>query len=237
MSHILFIPGLLCTKAIFEAQFASLNGIAHCHIADTTGRDSISAMAQAALDEMSEKDIREFAVVGFSMGGYVALEILRLAPSRITGLALISTSSRADTDAKREARQALIELSKIGKFKGVTPRLLPRFFSEASLQDEAKTATVLKMGEEIGQENFMLQQEAIMTRIDQRPHLGSITQPSVVICGTKDVLTPPEESEESASLLPNAHLHLLDGIAHMSTLEAPEAVNAALLAWHARITA
>ena len=235
MSHILFIPGLLCTKAIFEAQFSHFEEIAHCHIASTTGRDTVSAMAQAALDEMSDKNITEFAVVGFSMGGYIALEILRLAPQRITGLALVSTSSRPDTDQKREARQALIELSKIGKFKGVTPRLLPRFFSPASLQDETKTAIVLKMGEEIGQENFMLQQAAIMSRIDQRPHLAKITQPSVVICGTEDVLTPPEESQESASLLPNAQLHLLEGIAHMSTLEAPEAVNAALLAWHSRI--
>lgn len=235
MSHILFIPGLLCTKAIFEAQFDAFDGIASCHVADTTGRDNITAMAQAALDEMSQKNISEFAVLGFSMGGYVALEILRLAPQRITGLALVSTSSRPDTDEKREARQALIELSKIGKFKGVTPRLLPRFFSPTALQDERKTTTVLKMGEEIGQKNFMHQQAAIMSRIDQRPHLGQITQPSVVICGTEDVLTPPEESQESASLLPNAQLHLLDGIAHMSTLEAPEAVNEALLAWHSRI--
>ena len=236
MSHILFIPGLLCTKAIFEAQFAAFETIAECHIADTTGSDSINEMAQAALDEMARKDITEFAVLGFSMGGYVALEILRLAPERITGLALVSTSARPDTEEKQKARQALIELSKIGKFKGVTPRLLPRFFSDAALQDEAKTSIVLKMGEEIGQENFMLQQSAIMGRIDQRPHLGKITQPSVVICGTKDILTTPEESQESASLLPNAQLHLLDGIAHMSTLEAPEAVNKALLAWHQRLS-
>ena len=179
----------------------------------------------------------EFAVLGFSMGGYVALEILRLAPSRITGLALVSTSARPDTAEKQQARQGLIELSKIGKFKGVTPRLLPRFFSPQSLQDERKTNVVLKMGEEIGQENFMLQQNAIMGRRDQRPHLPAISQPSVVICGTRDVLTPPEESQEAANLLPNASLHLLDDIAHMSTLEAPEAVNEALLAWYQRIGA
>ena len=232
MSQLVFIPGLLCTKAIFEAQIAAFEGIATCHVADTRGMGSIMQMAEKALADISG----DFAVLGFSMGGYVALEIARLAPERVTGIALVSTSSRADTPEKQAARQSLIELSKIGKFKGVTPRLLPRFFSDASLQDKDKTDIVLKMGEEVGQETFMLQQEAIMSRRDQRPHLPAITQPSIVICGTKDVLTPPAESEESAALLPNASLHLLDGIAHMSTLEAPEAVNKLLRDWFQRIT-
>ncbi|MGC6516737.1 MAG: alpha/beta fold hydrolase [Candidatus Puniceispirillaceae bacterium] len=228
MSQILFIPGLLCTKAIFASQLDAFEGIASCHVADTTAMDTITKMAEKALATMSGN----FAVLGFSMGGYVALEIMRLAPERITGLALVSTSAKADTDEKRKARQDLIELSKIGKFKGVTPRLLPRFFSPDALQDEAKTAIVLAMGAEIGQQNFMHQQEAIMSRRDQRRHLGDIHHQTVVICGTKDVLTPPEESQEMADLLPHARLHLLEDIGHMSTLEAPEAVNQILLDWY-----
>lgn len=228
MSQLVFVPGLLCTNAIFSDQFSAFEGLATCHTADTTNMTSVTQMAEKALDDISGN----FALLGFSMGGYVALEILRLAPERVTGLALVSTSSRPDTDEKRAARQALIDLSKIGKFKGVTPRLLPRFFSKQALQDEEKCNIVLKMGEEIGQQNFMSQQQAIMSRRDQRPHLPSITQPSVVICGTEDVLTTPEESRESASLLPNSTLHLLEGIGHMSTLEAPEAVNQALLEWY-----
>lgn len=228
MSQLLFVPGLLCTNAIFTKQFAAFEGLAACHTADTTNMTSVTQMAEKALDDITGT----FALLGFSMGGYVALEILRLAPERVTGLALVSTSSRPDTDEKRAARQALIELSKIGKFKGVTPRLLPRFFSQAALQDKEKTDIVLKMGEQIGQQNFMSQQQAIMSRSDQRPHLPSITQPTVVICGTEDVLTTPEESQESARLLPNSTLHLLEGVGHMSTLEAPEAVNQALLEWY-----
>ena len=231
MSQLLFIPGLLCTKAIFEAQFEAFDGIADCHVADTTGMASITEMAEKALEQMSG----DFAVLGFSMGGYVALEIARLAPMRLTGLALVSTSAKPDTPEKQAARQALVDLSKIGKFKGVTPRLLPRFFSAQSLEDDAKTSVVLKMGAEIGQENFMLQQQAIMGRRDQRPYLADFTKPSVVICGTKDVLTPPEESQEAAGLLPNASLHLLEDIAHMSTLEAPASVNQALRGWYQRL--
>ena len=230
MSQILFIPGLLCTKAIFEAQFQAFEGIASCHVADTTGMTSITEMAERALEQMTGS----FALLGFSMGGYVALEIMRLAPERVTHLALISTSAKPDTDERRNARQELVNLSKIGKFKGVTPRLLPRFFSPDALQDKATTDIVLAMGAEIGQENFMYQQTAIMSRIDQRPHLPAITVPSLVLCGTLDILTPPAESEEMADLLPNAELVLLEGIAHMASLEASEAVNKALLAWFAR---
>ena len=132
LSQLVFVPGLLCTNAIFSAQFAAFEGLATCHTADTTNMTSVAQMAEKALDDISG----DFALLGFSMGGYVALEILRLAPERVRGLALVSTSSRPDTEEKRAARQALIELSKIGKFKGVTPRLLPRFFSKQALQDE-----------------------------------------------------------------------------------------------------
>ena len=233
MSQLLFIPGLLCTNAIFQSQFAAFKGVADCHVASTIEMDSIEEMAEKALSQMTGK----FAVLGFSMGGYVALELARCAPERIEGLALVSTSARADTEEKKQARSELVNLSKIGKFKGVTPRLLPRFFSEKALQDEVKTNIVLKMGAEIGQENFVRQQQAIMSRRDQRPYLPSFDKPSVVICGTKDILTPPENSTEMADLLPPSDLVLLEEIAHMSTLEAPDEVNQALLGWHARIKA
>ena len=228
MSQLLLVPGLLCTGAIFQDQIKAFDQVATCHVADTTKADTITFMAERALETMKGN----FALLGFSMGGYVALEMMRLAPERITGLALLATSAKADTSEKQKARQDLIELSKIGKFKGVTPRLLPRFFSKASLQDEAKTSIVLNMGAEIGQSNFMSQQQAIMSRRDQRENLPNITHKTIIICGTDDVLTPPSESEEMAEYLPNATLHLLDGIAHMASLEAPEMVSQLLRDWY-----
>ena len=231
MPQILFVPGLLCTSAIFNRQVEAFDQIAQCHMADTTGMDSVTDMAKRALDNIDG----DFALLGFSMGGYLAFELMRLAPSRITGLALVSTSARADTDEKKKARQDLIALSKIGKFKGVTPRLLPRFFSKKALRDDAKTAIVLEMGAQIGQENFTLQQQAIMAREDKRDLLPHITQPTAVICGTLDVLTPPEDAREMAQLLPNATLHLLDDIAHMSTIESPDEVNEILTNWYQRL--
>ena len=228
MSQFVFVPGLLCTDALFPAQFKAFEGIATTQTADTLGMNSIDEMAEKLLDDVTGS----FALLGFSMGGYVALEVARRAPDRVTGLALVSTSAQPDTEEKRKQRQGLVELSHIGKFKGVTPRLLPRFFSPDALQDEAKTSIVITMGEAVGKDNFILQQQAIMGRRDQRPYLPSFTKPSIVICGELDVLTPPDHAVEMAELLPNSRLHLLENIGHMSTIEAPDAVNHHLLDWY-----
>ena len=88
------------------------------------------------------------------------------------------------------------------------------------------------MGEEVGKDNFILQQSAIMARRDGRSTLEHFDKPSIVICGTEDVLTPPEESVEMAELLPNSQLHLLEGIGHMSTIEAPDTVSDLLVEWY-----
>ena len=140
MSQILFIPGLLCTSAIFQSQFAAFEGVADCHVASTIEMESIEEMADAALAQMSGT----FSVLGFSMGGYVALEVARRAPDRVEGLALVSTSARPDTPEKKQARAELVNLSKIGKFKGVTPRLLPRFSQKHLFKMKQKPALFCK---------------------------------------------------------------------------------------------
>ena len=227
MPQLVLIPGLLCTKAVFTNQISALPGIQEPIIAKTTMMSSVTEMAENLLDNTQG----QLALCGFSMGGYVALEACRLAPERIAGLALLSTTARSDSDEKRKIRQDLINLSQNGKFKGVTPRLLARFFSPAALQDKEKTEIVLSMGAEIGQDNFVRQQTAIMQRRDQRPYLGAITCPTIIVSGMLDNLTVPEDSVEMAELIPNAALIQLPDCGHMSPLEAPDEVNEALQNW------
>jgi pimeloyl-ACP methyl ester carboxylesterase len=162
------------------------------------------------------------------MGGYVAMETARLAPDRVAGLGLLSTAADQDTEKKKKLRTELIRLSSIGKFKGVTPRLLPQFLSPAALLDEALTARVMEMAATVGQVNFALQQTAIMGRRDQRDMLADYRRPALVLCGELDVLTPPNKSEEMAGLLANSELVLLPETGHLSTLEAPQACIGAL---------
>lgn len=224
MTKLVLIPGLLCSEVLFAPQIKTLKDEVEIVVAETKGMDSITAMATRLLDENNG----EIVIAGLSMGGYVALEAIRLAADRIRGIGLLSTAADQDTDKKKKMRKELIRLSSIGKFKGVTPRLLPQFLSPAALEDEALTLRVMEMAAEVGQENFALQQNAIMGRRDQRDILPDYYRPALVLCGLIDVLTPPEKSEEMASLLPNAELVLLPEIGHLSTLEAPQACSAAL---------
>ena len=224
MSTIVFIPGLLCTSVLFQDQISQLAKSQPVVTADTTGLDSITAMAERILAQTEGPLI----LFGLSMGGYIAMETARLDAERVRGIGLFSTSAQADTPDKIKMRQELVRLSSVGRFKGVTPRLLPKFLSPQALKDETLTQSVMQMAAEIGQHNFALQQQAIMQRRDQRTHLPEFKGPCVVVCGELDELTPPDLSEEMAELLPDCVLSLLPGIGHLSTMEAPEACLAAM---------
>ena len=225
MAKLVFVPGLLCTDALFQPQIDALSASHSIYIAQTTDCETIDQMVEYMLDSVSG----EIIVIGLSMGGYVAQEAARIAPDRISAIALLSTSAQPDDEARKRQRHELIKLSEIGRFKGVTPRLLPRFLSAEALEDEAMCQTVMDMAAEIGQKHFTSQQYAIMARRDQRPYLPSFHKPSLVLCGMADELTPPQLSEEMAGLLPRAELVLLDRIGHLSSLEAPEEVTQAII--------
>jgi pimeloyl-ACP methyl ester carboxylesterase len=162
------------------------------------------------------------------MGGYVALEMARLAPQRMAAMALLSTNCRDDSAESQLQRQQAITLAKHKGFQGVTRRLMPRLLSEVALQDEAIVADVLAMAADVGRIGFVNQQTAIMGRRAQHDTLASFTAPVLVLCGNLDVLTPPNLSVEMAGLLPQAELCLLNGAGHLSSIEAPEAVTNAL---------
>jgi pimeloyl-ACP methyl ester carboxylesterase len=168
------------------------------------------------------------------MGGYVAQEVLRLAPERVQRLALLDTSARPDTEEQRSRRRGLIELAQKGHFKGVTPKLLPLLIHSSRLDDEALTATVTGMAERVGPDAFLRQQKAIMGRPDFRPDLPQIACPILVLCGRDDALTPLDRHKEIAAAIPGAQLVVIDGCGHLSTLEKPAEVNAALRTWLAR---
>lgn len=224
---ILLLPGLLCDRRLFGAQLPALAAVAETLVADLTRDASIPAMAERALAAAP----RHFALLGLSMGGYVAFEILRQAPSRVTRLALLSSQARADTEEALARRRGLMALAEKGEFKGVSPRLLPLFVHRDRLGDPALTATILAMAESVGKEGFLRQQEAIMGRPDSRPGLGAIACPTLVLAGREDAVTPPERQIEMAEAIPEATLVLLPRCGHMAPLERPAAVTAQLLAW------
>lgn len=222
---LLLLPGLLCDARLWRDCLPE--GSAP-RIADLTLDDSIAAMARRALDLVAGET--RFAVAGLSMGGYVAQEVWRQAAPRISHLALLDTSARADTPEQTQRRLDLIALSGRGAFKGVTPRLLPLLLHPSRL-DGPLAAEVMAMAERVGVEGFLRQQRAIMTRSDSRGDLPGITVPTLVACGAEDALTPPPLHDEMAALIPGARRMSFEGCGHLPTMEAPEAVRAALEAW------
>jgi pimeloyl-ACP methyl ester carboxylesterase len=223
---LILLPGLLCDAALWQYQLSALAEFADPRVADLTGADTMAALAESVLAAAPAR----FALAGLSMGGYVAFEIMRRAPGRVSRLALLDTSARADSEAQRERRLGLIELAQIGSFKGVTPRLLPLMLHEKHLT-QPFTGIVTAMAERVGQSAFLRQQQAILGRIDSRPSLPAIRVPTLVLCGDCDALTPPAQAEEIAAGIPDARLALIAECGHLSTLEQPEAVNRVMIEW------
>lgn len=225
---LVLVPGLLLTDDFWREQVARLSDVAQC-ITPTShfDQDSFADMARLVLAEAPEN----FALCGLSMGGYIAQEIMRQAPQRVTRICLMDTSSRADTPEQTERRRGLIHLSQIGRFKGITPQLLPLLLHHDRLSETALTERLVAMAEEIGREGFTRQQIAIINRPDGRDDLKKYDLPALVLCGRQDALTPLELHDEMASLIPHAKQVVIEHCGHLPPMERPDETAAALRAW------
>ena len=221
------LPGLLNDRALWAHQIDALADLAESWVADFTTQDSVAGMARAVLDLMP----RRFALAGLSMGGYVALEVMRQAPERVGLLALLDTKARLDTPAQTETRKAFIEQARTGSFKGVTRRALEMFVHPDRIKDGALAEAVLAMTARVGRDAFFRQQAAIMGRPDSLPGLSKIACPTLVLCGRQDGPTPVECHEEIAAAVPGAKLTVIEDCGHLAPMERPEEVGAALREW------
>ncbi len=224
---LVLLPGLLCDAALWHGQIDDLADIVEPWVGDLTHDNSMTGMARRVLAAAPPR----FALAGLSMGGYVAQEIMRQAPQRVSRLALLDTGARADTEEQSARRRGLIELAEKGEFRGVTPRLLPVFLHPARLSDHALTAAVTAMAERVGKDAFLRQQRAIMSRPDGRPSLGAIACPTLVLCGRQDQLTPLELHEEMAALIKGAELKIVEDCGHLATMERPWEVSVLMRQW------
>lgn len=196
-------------------------------VGDLTRDDSLAGMARSVLAAAPPR----FALAGLSMGGYASFEIMRQAPERVERLALLDTSARPDTPEQKKARLELIELARQGNFKGVTPRLLPRWVHPLRVNDPEIVRTVTEMTQRVGRDAFIRQQTAIMGRPDSRPGLSRIRCPTLVLCGHEDAATPVEHHREMAADIADARLVIVPECGHLSTLERPAQVNTELRRW------
>jgi pimeloyl-ACP methyl ester carboxylesterase len=226
---LVLLPGLLCDAALWAPQVGDLSQLRSAWIADLTRHDSIAEMAAAVL---REAPVERFALAGLSMGGYVAQEVVRQAPGRVERLALLDTRARQDEPEETQRRLALMELARQeGGFAPVTNRMLPLLVHPARVKDEPLVRTIREMAERVGLAAYLRQQSAIIARPDFRPLLPFIRCPTLVLCGRQDALTPVVFHQEIAAAIPGAKLEVIEACGHLSTLERPAEVNAALRAW------
>ena len=220
------LPGLLNDAHLWQHQAAGLKG-RPLVTADLTGHDCIAALASSAL---ASAPADRFALLGLSMGGYVALEIMRQAPERVVALALLDTNARPDSAAATENRKNLLALARTD-FAAVVQSLTPRLVHPRHLGEAAIVGVIEAMAQSVGANAFERQQKAIMSRIDSRPFLSAIACPTLVLCGREDTLTPVELHEEMASAIVYSRLVVIEQCGHMSPLEQAQQVTEALLTW------
>lgn len=226
---VVLLPGLLCDTALWEAQIAALGDIAECWVADLTRDDSMGGMASRVL---AESPFDTFALAGFSMGGFVAFEVLRRARQRVSRLALMDTSAWGDTQERREERERFIELARQPKgFAPISRATLPAMLPPSRMDDAPLVEAVRQMAERVGAEAFVRQQRAILARQSSEADLAGISVPTLVLCGDLDVRTPLQWHRDMAARIPGARLEVIADCGHMVTMERPAEVNAALRAW------
>jgi pimeloyl-ACP methyl ester carboxylesterase len=224
----LLIPGLMATPRLYADQLPALWRLGPVMVADHRGADSMKGLAEAILADAPPR----IRLLGLSMGGYIAFEIVRQAPQRITALALLDTSARPDAPEQSQTRRDQITLAHEHGMSAVADGLYPRLVHPDRGQDEALRQVVREMAEDTGADAFARQQLAIMTRPDSRPGLAAIDCPTVVMVGNQDQITPPPVAEEMAGGIGKARLVVIPDSGHLSTLERPQVVTAALMdAW------
>lgn len=226
-SDLLLLPGLICDERLWRDVISGLD--ARSILADLTQDDSIAAMAQRALAAVPTR----FALAGLSMGGYVALEIMRQAPERVTHLALLDTSARPDDEARKETRRGGMAAVREGRFGLVARAMLSGLLAPVHL-DAPLAEEVQAMSERVGAEVYLRQQLAIMNRVDSRPTLRDIKVPTLVGLGESDKLTPIELAEELAAGIAGAELVRFADSAHLPAMENPAAVIEAMRRWLGR---
>lgn len=227
---ILLVPGLNCTAEIYAHQVPALWQFGPVTIANHTEGSSMQEIAASILRDAPG----QFALVGFSMGGYLAFEMLRQARGRVLKLALLDSSARADTPEGTDKRRAAIALTEQGKFNQAVAQSFPSAVHPDHVGDAGLKALHVRMATANGGETYIRQQTAIIGRPDSRPELSAIDVQTLVVVGDKDAITVPEAAREMAAGVPGAKFVVVPRAGHMALVEQHATVTVELMEWLSR---
>lgn len=227
-TELLLLPGMMCDERLWSQQVAALAADCRVHCGDLTRDNSITAIAERVLDAAPPR----FALAGLSMGGIVALEIMRSAPERVERLALLDTNFRADNPERKVQRnRQLTELETLGLEQLVREELLPAYLADGHPDTQHILNEVLDMGLRLGDEVFVRQSIALRDRLDSSSVLAGIDCPTLVLCGEQDRLCSVELHREMAEKISGSRLQVIPHCGHLATMEQPGRVIAEMRHW------
>jgi pimeloyl-ACP methyl ester carboxylesterase len=231
-TSLILVPGLLCDEAVWAHQSEALARIADVQIAVNGARDSLVAMAEAIIAQAPPR----FALAGHSMGGRVALEVIRRVPERVMALALLDTGHQAlavGEAGEREVagRLALVDKARRQGMRAMGWEWLQGMVYPSRLSDAVLVNAILDMIERKTPELYAAQTRALIGRPDATALLAKIRCPTLVLCGQEDAWSPPRRHEEMRDMIPGSALTVVPYCGHMSPMEQPAAVSEALRAW------
>ncbi len=222
---IVLLPGFMLDAGLWVEMVPLLQPAGPIVFGDLSQDDSIAGMARHVLASAPAS----FVLVGFSMGGYIAREIVRLAPDRVSALVLVATSARADTPARVSRKTAAAKRIANGAFAGVSRTAIARAFHPSRAADTALIERVHAMGNRLGGAAFIRQ--SALQRRDERDGLDYIRCPTLVIAAAQDALRSLEEAEELTRAIPGATMRVVGGSGHMIPIEAPRELASLILDW------
>lgn len=221
---LMLIPGFMLDADLWGDVAPALAPVGPLIAADLSQGDSLPDMAARLLAQAPAR----VSVLGFSMGGYVARQMVRMAPERIERLVLVATSARPDPPERRRQLDLAAGIAARGPFHGVSRGSIARGLHPARAGDAALIERVRAMGERMGRDAFLRQLRL------QRPEehdLGAIACPTLVIAAAQDPLRSLEEAAELSRAIPGARLEVIEECGHMVPLEQPQALAALVVPW------
>lgn len=218
MKKLVLIPGLGSDAAVWSRTISALGDDALCIVGDTLQDGSLTSMARRILAAAPAA----FTLAGLSMGGMVALEIMRLEPARVTALAIVDSNAFPDTPEQAEQRRRMLAAVRGGIDIGVYGQSgLARLIHPDAANEVGDE--ILAMGVRVGAETYARQIEAVLHRPDQRPVLTAIAIPTLVVTGADDAMIPPSCAEAMAAAISGAKLVVVPNCGHLPPIEQPRA--------------
>lgn len=224
---LVFLPGMMCDARLFQPQIAEFSRDTPVMVMPLAGENTIRGLVKNILDTAPPR----FALAGLSMGGIVAMEVIRLAPDRVTRLALMDTNPRAELPEVASNREPQKQAVRNGDLRTVMAEEMKPNYLVDGPHKPAILKLCMDMAEDLGPDVFISQSEALAHRPDQQDTLKAVTVPTLILCGRGDILCPIDRHELMHALIPHSQLVIVDGAGHLSTLEQPQLTNKVLRRW------